>query len=208
MKKIILVAMVLALAACDKGTKNNSAETAVGAQQREVSSLIAYVRLDSLMSGYDMYNELSAEFEAKAKAADADLTSRGRALERRFADAQNKFDKGLVTRAEAAELQQRLERDQRNFMELQGRKQEELAEENQVMLNKILYSVEEFIAEFNSDYRYAMILTTSGGAPVLHADPQLDITAEVLKGLNDRYAQTKGKTPDIEEEETTPVVAE
>ncbi len=189
MKKIILAVAVVALAACGKAVKNEV--TAEAGVQREVSNKIAYVRLDSLMSGYDMFNELSAEFEAKAKAAETDLTSRGRSLERRVADFQNKVEKGLMTRAEAAETQQKLQNEEQYFMRLQGEKQEELAEENQVMMNKILYSIEEFMAEFNGDYKYGMILTTSGGAPVLHADPSMDITAEVLAGLNERYKKTK-----------------
>ncbi len=197
MKKIILAAAVLAMAACGKTEKNN---TAVAENlPREVSDKVAYVRLDSLMSGYDMYNELSSAFEAKAKQVDADLTSRGRSLERKFTDAQTKMEKGLVTRAEAAQLQESLQREEQYFMNLRGQKQEELAEENQVMTNKILYSIEQFIAEFNSDYRYGMILTTSGGAPILHADPAMDITAEVLKGLNERYAKEKDKPADKEE---------
>lgn len=189
MKKIILAVAIVALAACGKVVKNEGVtETTT---QRQVSNKIAYVRMDSLMSGYDMYNELSAEFEAKATAAEKDLTSRGRSLERRVADFQNKVEKGLMTRAEAAETQQKLQNEEQYFMRLQSQKQEELAEENQVMTNKVLYSIEEFMAEFNSDYKYGMILTTSGISPILHADPAMDITAEVVAGLNERYKKTK-----------------
>lgn len=191
MKKILLAAAVLVMAACGKTGKDGGATTTDVAAVGEVSNRIAFVRLDSLMAGYNMYTDLSAEFEAKAKAAETDLTSRGRAFERKVTDAQNKIEKGLVTRAEAAQLQETLARDEQNLMQFQSQKQEELAEQNQVMMNKIIYSIEEFIAEYNSDYRYGMILTTTGASPVLHADPSLDITAEVLKGLNDKYAAEK-----------------
>jgi outer membrane protein len=194
MKKMILAATAIALALASCGTKTaDSGETTTETATHQVSDRIAFVRLDSLMNGYDMYNELSASFEAKAKLADDDLTSRGRALERKFTDAQTRMEKGLLTRAEAGQLQESLQRDEQSFMALREEKTAELAEENQVMLNKIQYSIEEYIAEFNADYRYAMILTTSGSAPILHADPALDITAEVLKGLNERYAKQKAE---------------
>lgn len=182
--------MVFGATSCDKMGKKGGSGGA-DSLDHEVSNRIAYVRIDSLMAGYDMYNELSKEFEAKATAAESDLTSRGRALERKVQDAQSRVERGLVTRAEAAQLQETLARDEQNFMQLQSTKQEELAEENSVMMNKILFAVEEFIKEYNKDYRYGMILTTSGGSPVLHADPALDITAEVLKGLNEKYAADK-----------------
>ena len=36
-----------------------------------------------------------------------------------------------------------------------------------------------------------MIITNSGGAPVIAADPALEITEVVLAGLNDEYIKTK-----------------
>lgn len=67
----------------------------------------------------------------------------------------------------------------------------ELAEEEQVLLNQIQYSIVEFLKEFNSDYRYGMIISTTGAGPVLHANPAFDLTKEVLAGLNKKYTQTK-----------------
>lgn len=194
MKKLFFIAAIAAitLTACGKGKETTNA-AATETAQHVVSNQIAYVRIDSLMAGYEMYKELSAAFEAKAKQADADLSSRGRSLERKVADAQNKAEKGLATRAELAQLEESLGREQQSLMQLQSTKQDELAEENQVMMNKIIYSLEEYMKEFNADYRYGMIVTTSGGSPVLHADPALDITAEVLKGLNEKYARESGK---------------
>lgn len=199
MKKLIIAASVLlvALTACNNKGNNANGSAEAGSTdesvQRQVSGQIAYIRLDSLMANYDMYKDLSSEFEAKAKQVEADLTSRGRTLEKNFTDAQTKVEKGLVTRAEAAQLQEDLQRQEQAFYGVRDQKSQELAEENAVMTNKIFYSIEEYVKEFNADYRYGMILTTSGGAPVLHADPSLDITSLVLKGLNEKYAAEKAK---------------
>ena len=67
----------------------------------------------------------------------------------------------------------------------------ELAEEEQVMLNRIHYSITEYLKEFNSDYRYKMILSSSTTGPVLNADPSLDLTQIILEGLNKKYAAEK-----------------
>ncbi len=200
MKKLLIAASVLLVAftACNNKTNNSTAANQdadsvnVGTGPA-TSGQIAYIRLDSLMAGYNMYKDLSADFETKAKQVEADLASRGRTLEKNFTDAQNKVEKGLVTRAEAAQLQEDLQRQEQTFYTTRDQKSQELAEENAVMTNKIFYSIEEYVKEFNSDYRYGMILTTSGGAPVLHADPSLDITSLVLAGLNEKYAREKDK---------------
>ena len=65
------------------------------------------------------------------------------------------------------------------------------AEEEQVMLNRIHYSITEYLKEFNSDYRYKMILSSSTTGPVLNADPSLDLTQIILEGLNKKYAAEK-----------------
>ena len=199
MKKLIIAASVLlvAFSACNNKGNNTGAAAGVGSTdenvRHEASGQIAYIQLDSLMAHYDMYTDLSTDFEAKAKQVEADLTSRGRTLEKNFTDAQNKVEKGLVTRAEAAQLQEDLQRQEQQFYAVREQKSQELAEENAVMTNKIIYSIQEYVKEFNSDYRYGVILTTSGGAPIMHADPSLDITSIILKGLNEKYALEKAK---------------
>ena len=140
-----------------------------------------------------MYLDLRAEYEAKAKKADAELTSKGRSLESDLKDYQNKIDKGLVTRSEAMTMQENLEKKQQSFVQHRDKVMNELAEQEQVMLNKIHYNITEYLKEFNSDYRFKIILSTTSGGPVMNADPSLDITQIVLEGLNKKYA-AEGKT--------------
>ena len=47
-------------------------------------------------------------------------------------------------------------------------------------------SLKHFIDDFNKDGRYTMILSKSGDN-ILYADQQLDITDQVVAGLNKRY---------------------
>ena len=47
-------------------------------------------------------------------------------------------------------------------------------------------SLKNFIDDFNKDGRYTMILSKSGDN-ILYADKQLDITDQVVAGLNKRY---------------------
>ena len=74
------------------------------------------------------------------------------------------------------------------------RKQQEMAEEQQVMMNQIANAIAEYVTEFNAEHQYALILATAGGilsTPVVAGDPKLDITDELLAGLNAAYIKTK-----------------
>ena len=195
MKKILLIlaAVALTTVGCNKNQAPAGGETKPAAETTASSGTIAYFNVDSLISKYDMYLDLRAEYEAKAKKADAELTSKGRSLESDLKDYQNKIDKGLVTRSEAMTMQENLEKKQQSFVQHRDKVMNELAEQEQVMLNKIHYNITEYLKEFNSDYRFKIILSTTSGGPVMNADPSLDITQIVLEGLNKKYA-AEGKT--------------
>lgn len=194
MKKLLIAASILSVLAVGctdgKSTKDAPATTTEGTS---ASSAVAYVQLDSLITKYDMYVELRASYEEKAKKAEAELTSKGRALERDVMDYQEKVQKGLVTRAQAQTLEEGLTKKQQSFMQQRDKVMAEMGEEEQVMLNQIQHSITEYLKEFNVDLRYGLILSTSGGNPVLNADPKLNITVEVLGGLNKKYADSKKK---------------
>ena len=74
------------------------------------------------------------------------------------------------------------------------RKQQEMQEEQQVMLNQIMNAISEYVKEYNEGKKYALILATSGdllSTPVVVGSSTLDVTDEILAGLNEAYVKTK-----------------
>ena len=139
MKRILIaVSAALLLAACNN---KNSASTAGGAVTGADSSQsavaaggdIAYFNIDSLVSRYDMYIDLRAAYEQKAKKADTELTSKGRSLENDVRDYQDKIQKGLVTRSQAQSIEENLNKKQQSFMQHRDQVMSELAEEEQAV---------------------------------------------------------------------------
>ena len=194
MKKVFAIALAaFALAAC-KNANNNAAAgstAAAGGQNVETVYDIAFVNMDSLVTAYNRFIDLSTAFEAKATKAQNDLEARARTLQNEMVSFEDRINKGLMTSRDAQAEQTRLQTRAQQFETDRQNRMNELAEEEQVMTNQVLYAITEYVAKFNTDYRYKMILTTSGGAPIMHADPALNITAEVLKGLNEEYAAEK-----------------
>ncbi len=109
---------------------------------------------------------------------------------------QDKIDKGLLTRSVAEVQGQKLQEQQNNFQQYAAQKQQEIAEEQQVMMNQIADAIKTFIDGYNAEKGYAMILTTQGDilpAPVVAADSSLDITDDILEGLNAAYVKSKAE---------------
>jgi outer membrane protein len=190
MKKLFVLGIaLLAMAACKNTPATATGDTGEqGAAKVETVYDIAYVSMDSLVTNYARYIDLSSTFEAKATKAQSDLESRARRFQNEVLDFQEKAQKGLITRSQAADLQAKLEQKSNDFETQRQQKIGELSEEEQVMTNQVIYAITEYITKFNADYKYKMILTTSGGSPIIHADPALNITSAILEGLNAEYA--------------------
>ena len=152
---------------------------------------IVYINIDSLLSNYTYFQDLQDEFSAKQAELEAELTNRGRQYEAGALDYQNKVQKGLVTRREAAELEQQLMQEQQNLIQLRDQLSLELQEEEQVSNRRLINAIMEYLKEYNKEYNYQFVFSNSFGDNVLFANEELDITYSVLEGLNEQYESEK-----------------
>ncbi len=193
LKVILSVAVAAIICACN-ATGNTSTQAANTAEAGATAAQgsIVYIQLDSLINQYDMFNDLRSELENKAQAIQDDLTKKGRSFESAAKDFQTKIEKGLLTRSQAEEQQQRLAERQQNLQNLSQQKQYELAEEEAVMSRQVMDAVQTFLVKYNQEKGYAMIITSSAATnTVIAANPALDITQDVLTGLNNEYIKSK-----------------
>jgi len=192
----VLVAGV-SLTSCSD--KNSTASTPAEISSSDSSAVIeytgriAYVRMDSLMRSYGMYVDLSGAFNEKQEKANAEMTRRGKALEREAMDYQTKMQQGTITTYQASTIEEGLHKKQQDLMAYRDKMMQELGEEEVVMSNSISVAVMDYLKVYNAEKKYSMIFQTTAGTPVLIADPALDITAEVLAELNKRYLADKAK---------------
>ena len=152
---------------------------------------IVYVDLDRILMEYDMANDLRSVVETKIQNIQAEVNRRGKKLENDIVDFQNKIDKGLMTRSVAEAQGQKLSQQELEFNNYAAQKEQEIQEEQLVMMNQLGDAIQTFLTNYNAEKQYAMILTNSGGAPVIAADAALDITDAVLAGLNEEYIKSK-----------------
>jgi outer membrane protein len=155
------------------------------------SDMIVYVNLDSLVHGYDMYFDMRSEFENKVQSKERDFGSRRKKLESEIRVFQEKIEQGLVTRSQAQQLQETLQRKEQELAQLGQQMQAELAEEEAVILRRIQNNIQKYIKEYNANKGYRLILSNTSGSVVLYGEPALNITHDVLVGLNSSYSRTK-----------------
>ena len=182
---ILAVAFLVVWEFADNDDKDEAREHSV--EESMPSGNIAYVEIDSIILNFDMYFDQREDLMAKQQSSEAELNTKGRQYESGARDYEDKVRKGLVTRATAAEMEQNLLQQQQDLLALRDQLENQLIEEEQVMNRKILNYIYEFLEEFSADYDYDYILAKSFGSPLMYANGDLDITDEVLAGVNDKY---------------------
>lgn len=198
-KTLLLTATLLALiTSCgpNKSTnpKDNGMDKAGDAKDAPMGK-VAYVEVDSLVTQLDMCIEAKAALEAKGQQAEQQLAAKQKAFQNAYQSFENKMKTtGYKSQQEYENAQKNLQRMQEDGAKLEQRLAEELAQEQDAFNQRLRDSLQSYIKTLNADKRYSMILSKSGDN-VLYADPSLDITDEVIKGMNKRY---KKEAPKVE----------
>lgn len=196
--KTLPVILLVALVACKSNGTNDTKVTASSVSTARDSSQqysgIAYVNTDTLISKYKMAEELTGAFTEKAQKAQNQFQAKQRAFQTRVNDYQNKMSKGLVTRTEAMTIEEKLQKEEQDLVNYGRTMEGTMQEEQAVLMNKISYAVKEYMTKFNESKKYSLIINTNAMTTVVLAgDPSLDITNEVVEGLNKEYAATQAK---------------
>lgn len=202
MKKVNLIlniVLVLAVAALYvlHFTGNSKTENTASTEDSRItagSGDIVYINLDTLVNQYDMYNDLRTELESKVSAIENDLNKKGRALENDMKSFQEKMQKGLLTRSQMETMQNDLMARDQELRNLSQQKQMELAEEESVMYNRVMDAIRTYVDNYNKDKQFSLILTTTAATnSIISGDQGLNITTEVINGLNQEYIRNRNK---------------
>lgn len=154
---------------------------------------IAFVDIDTLESNYDYFKKRKVEFENRQKSIDAELEKLASTLQNEYAGLQKKAQDGLMSQAEGEAAQQRLMAKQQ---ELELKRQNLGAQylKDQDLFNKEIHdNLHKYIEQYNEEKGYDYILSYSKDGSILYANKGLDVTQDIIDGMNANKGAIKGK---------------
>jgi len=154
---------------------------------------IFYVQIDSVLSNFDMATDLSGELQSKFQASETEFQAKQKAYQDDVNDYQYKAQRGLITRSEAQAAEQELYAKQQNLAKLQQDLSQDLQEKQTVMNSQVINAIMEYLKQNSAQLNYKYVLGTSFGGNILYANDSLDITKNIITGLNANYQETKKK---------------
>ncbi len=148
---------------------------------------IAYIDVDSLLANYTFYQDLAEEMTRKEENYRLALTEEANKWQKDVEDHQKKIANGVYSSIERAQSEEnRLTKRQQALQEKSDKYTQELLAERDANSQKISETVDNFVKEYNKSHGFNIIISK---ASLLYADDGLNITAEILDGLNAAYNQ-------------------
>ncbi|MBA4241567.1 MAG: hypothetical protein C0448_12640 [Sphingobacteriaceae bacterium] len=176
----------------DEGTEKTEVKPVVVSNTTLADSKIAYVNTDSINEHYDYIADFTKVIRNKKATLESQMQSMTAKFQQDYEAFQQSAQAGVAPQAELQKQQANLERQQQELAnkELQMQNLGIELEEKNMELNK---SVKDYLVKINNG-RFDYILSYSDLMPtILLTNPKLDITTEVLNGINEEYKNSKKK---------------
>lgn len=169
--------------------KNDTKAAAPGTPDGNSEGKIAYVEMDTIMSQYKFWQDVTKEMQQKETNANNTLKGKQESLQQAAASfqqrvQQNKFQSQEEYNRAQSGIQQQAQEADALQQRLAGEYQELAAQYNQALMD----SVNHFLAEYNKTKKYSLIVPKGA---ILYGDKGLDITNDVVAGLNKAYKGLK-----------------
>lgn len=156
-------------------------------EQAATGLKIAYVDLDSLMSKYNLAQDINKEMMRKEEDIKMKLTEKYKELQADQADFELKYKNNVYATPERAQSEyNRIVQKEQEIVQYEQSLTIEFEREGLLRNQALRDSISKFVNEYNKEKGYDFILTKLG-ENLLYANPAYDITQEVANGLNKRY---------------------
>jgi outer membrane protein len=189
-KSVLALLIAAGVSACNQNKTDSKPAAATTAGTGAASPEIVYINQDSLVSKYDYIKDMDKRLGDKGKAAQSDVASRQQAIQREIAEYQKAAPTMPADQRQATE--QRLQRKGQEFQQYQQNAGAQVQNDQLSEQTKLYDRLVDFTKAYAKEKGYKMVLTTQkGNTNVLFADPSLDVTADVVKRLNEAYAKEK-----------------
>lgn len=180
--KISVFGLALLCVSCGRSQK----EEALTVAPVEVKpGSIAYVVEDSVQNNYQYLIDAKAALESKAQSYQSSMAQKEQTLQNLQKSIQTRMQNGQIsTEAQYKQEMQSYQKQENAYMQYRQQVMQEMAEEEMAVQKALQDSVNNFLAEYNKTKKCSLILYKSA---ILHAGSAIDITQEVVAGLNKRY---------------------
>ena len=147
---------------------------------------IAYINSDTLLKNYEFSKVAAGELENKKDELQAEYENRARGLQTEIENFQRNAQN--MTIAQARAIEEDLTKKQQNLLRYQETLTQTLVQEEAKISNELYDKVADYLRDYGISNNYQLVLTYQKGSGVLYANDSLNITQQIVEGLNQAYS--------------------
>ena len=187
MKKFFLAAVGLSMMA--------SCSQPAAVENKDSGIRLAYVRIDSLQSQYEYFEELALELIEEEKVLVEDLQRRQQTLQENIALYQQEAPKMSARQREANEAD--LMRVQQQYLQVEQAAQAQLVKKQQDLTKMMREDMDKAIAVLKDELNLDFILLYEEGGQIIYANTDFDITERMVNMLNESRETPSEKAAEV-----------
>lgn len=198
MKQFLLPLLAIGLlcagtTACSNEQKQETkkAQTAKSTKNGDASELpnYRYVDVDSVLTKYNLSKDYNESMLHMQNNLESTLRQKESSLQGMASQMQQKYqNNGFSSQAELEQAQKRLASAQNDAQKEAAQLQSNYEKQAMQMQKAVKDSIINYVKIYNEKYGYDAILMKDA---TLYINPALDITDDIVKGLNERYTKVK-----------------
>lgn len=195
--KINLLSFILitgiVLAACGgnkKGTEDN--QSAIETPVFRDGLKIGYYNQDTLNEQYKLIDAINKEMEGQLRQMSSGFEAKVKNFENWARGYEDKIKNNLLISSEIQKFQEQFQQRQMELAQEEQNLQMRMQQIQNDNLMKAFNRIEDFTRRYAEENGYNLILQYAKGGQVMYISPDMDITADILKGLNAEFDELNG----------------
>lgn len=189
---VVLLVAILVLYFLHFSSQNQTEDQPASLATAAIPLNIAYINSDTLLKNYEFSKVAADELENKKDELQAEYENRARGLQTEIQNFQRNAQNMTIAQARAVE--EDLTKKQQNLLRYQETLTQSLMQEEAKISNDLYDKVSDYLHKYGLANNFQLVLTYQKGSGVLYANDSLNITQEVVTGLNDAYAKEAQQT--------------
>lgn len=182
---VVLLIAVVVLYVLHFSGDSDSHDTAESSISTPVDLSIAYVNSDTLLKNYHFFKELEKQLIDKRDKLNVEYQNRAEGLQKEITTFQQ--TSGNMSMNQARAVEEDLRKKQQNLMMYQEQLGQQLMQQEGQMNTELYDKIADYLQGYGSSKNLQIVLTYTKGSGVLYANEGLDITDQILTGLNEAY---------------------
>ncbi len=187
----VLFYMVFSMKKQLSGAYGNDSLSVASVPLPKAEGKTMYINIDSLEARYDYFIKIKTQLEKMGKANEAEVKGLYDNFQKTYQKYQQQMEAQSMTQEQYQEAQANLAQMEKSIREKEERISENYAKEAERLNNQFLKNIEEYLKKKSKEHNYSYVLAYAKGANLLYVNDSLDITKQVVTGLNSEYKATQ-----------------